>query len=245
MSGRPARSISTWIRCWPWFRAGTSRSDLGRSRLIRSDAHELLAEIGALQKSHERRRSAVETFSDELAMLEFAFAQPLRHVTQEVGVTRGEIADDEAADRQAFGQYRAHHRRRPFRRAGFGVVVMRDQAAYRHPRECVELRKHRLEHRAADILEIDVDALGTSLFQFGRQMRIAMIEAVIEAEFASDVIAFVLAARDADGAGALDFRDLPDRRADRAGCRRYHHGLAGLRLSDIEQTRGGGHGGEP
>src|SRR3984885_7938080 len=106
---------------------------------------------------------------------------------------------------------------------------MRDQAAYRHPRERIELRKPPLEHGAADILEIDVDALGASLFQLGREMGIAVIEAVVEAEFVFDVIAFVLAARDAAGAGTLDPGNLPDRRADRAGRRSYDHGFARLR----------------
>ncbi len=61
-----------------------------------------------------------------------------------------------------------------------------------------------------------------------------MIEAIVKAEFFLDVVAFVLAAGDAHGARPLDFRDLPDRRADRAGGRGHHHGLAGLRLADIE-----------
>src|SRR5262245_11784176 len=63
---------------------------------VRTNAHQLLAEIGALQESHEGRRRAVETFGHELLVLDLALAHPLRHVAQEVGVTRSEIADDEA-----------------------------------------------------------------------------------------------------------------------------------------------------
>src|SRR5689334_9814901 len=77
-------------------------------RLVRTDAHELLAEIGALQQAHECGRCAVETFGDELLVLDLALAHPLRHVAQEIAVTRGEIADDEAADGQALGQHGAH-----------------------------------------------------------------------------------------------------------------------------------------
>src|SRR5260370_2295651 len=117
---------------------------------------------------------------------------------------------------------------------------MRDQAAHRNPRERVEQRKHCFEHRAADILEIDVDALRAGFLELGRQIGIAMIQALIEPELASDVIAFVLAARDADGTRALDPGDLPDRRADRAGCRGNDDGFAGLRLADIERPGIGG-----
>src|SRR5216683_442933 len=70
----------------------------GASRLVRPDPHQLLAEIGALQKSHERARRAVEPFGDELAMLDLALAHPPRHVAQEVRMARGEIADDKASD---------------------------------------------------------------------------------------------------------------------------------------------------
>jgi len=110
-------------------------------------------------------------------------------------VPRGEIADDEAADVQALGQDRAHHLAGPCRRCLAEIVVLRDQAADRHARESVEQREHRLEHRAADILEIDVDASRTGRLQFRRQIGIAVIEAIVETEFIPDVIAFVLAPR--------------------------------------------------
>ena len=70
-----------------------------------------------------------------------------------------------------------------------------------------------------------------------------MIEAVIEAELAFDVVTFLLAAGDADGTRALDLRNLPDRRADRAGGCSHNDGFAGLRLADFEQPRIGGHAG--
>src|SRR5216684_8552543 len=81
----------------------------GASRLVGPDPHKLLAEIGALQKSHERAWRAVEPFGDELAMLDLALAHPPRHVAQEVRMARGEIADDKASDIQPLGQHGAHH----------------------------------------------------------------------------------------------------------------------------------------
>ena len=86
---------------------------------------------------------------------------------------------------------------------------MRDQAAHRNPRERIEQREHRFEHLAADILEIDVDALRAGVLEFRGEIGIAMIEAIIEAQFVLDGGAFVLAAGDADRARALDPRDLP------------------------------------
>jgi hypothetical protein len=48
-------------------------------------------------------------------------------------------------------------------------------------------------------------------------------------------------ARDADRARPLDPCDLPDRRADRPGRSRNHHGLARLGGSDLQQPGVGGH----
>jgi hypothetical protein len=57
------------------------------SRLVQPDAHQLLAEIGALQESHER--SGV--LSRPSVMHSRCLTLPL---AQEIGVTRGEIADE-------------------------------------------------------------------------------------------------------------------------------------------------------
>src|SRR3954451_18866755 len=83
---------------------------LGGSRLVRSDPHQLLTEIGALEKPDERGRRAVETLGDEFAMFDLALAHPLRHVAQKISMTRGEFADDKAADSQALGEHVAHQR---------------------------------------------------------------------------------------------------------------------------------------
>src|SRR5450432_4816989 len=104
--------------------ATVTLSFFGGSRFVRPDAHQLLAEIGALQQSHERSGRAVEPLGDEFAMLDLALAHPPRHVLEKIRMPRGEIADDEASDVQSFCQYRAHHRRGPFRRSCLGVVVM-------------------------------------------------------------------------------------------------------------------------
>src|SRR5262245_39837142 len=68
------------------------------SNLVRPDAHELLAEIGALQQTHESAGRAVEAFGDELLVLQFPLAEPLRHVAQEIALPRGKVENDEAAE---------------------------------------------------------------------------------------------------------------------------------------------------
>src|SRR5882762_2770738 len=94
IASKVLRRRSSFIRPSP------CRSAACGSGPVRSDPHQLLAEIGALQKPHERSRSAVESFGNEFLVFDLALAHPLRHVAQEIPMTRGEIADDESPDIQ-------------------------------------------------------------------------------------------------------------------------------------------------
>ena len=154
--------------------------------------------------------------------------------TAKIPVARGKIADNETSDGQPLGQHVTHHRRRPFGNRSLRVVILGDQAAHGYAREGVEQWKHRLEHRAANILEINVDAFRAGFLEPRREVGIAMIDAIIETELAFDVVAFFPAAGDPDGTRALDPGDLPDRRADGARGRGHHDGFARLRLPDIQ-----------
>ena len=122
-----------------------------------------------------------------------------------------------------------------------GHVVLRDQAAHRDAREIVEQREHRVPHRAAHVLEIDVDAARAGCSQLLGEILRAVVDRRVEAQRVDEIAALVAAAGDAHGARALDFRDLPDHRADRPGGGGDRDGLAGLRLADGRKARVGGH----
>ena len=102
------------------------------------------------------------------------------------------------------------------------------------------MRKHGVEDLAADVLEVDVDALRRRGLEVGCKIAGLVVDAGVEAEFVRHVAALVGTAGDANGAAALDLGDLPDDRAHRAGRRRYHDGLARLRLSHLQQAEIGG-----
>src|SRR4051812_9560097 len=177
-------------------------------RLLR-DAHELLAEILALQHAHEGLRRILKTIDDVLAIFDFAFLDPLRHVADEVVKAAPEIRDDEAADDEALGQDRAEELRcLVFHVGRLGRAVLRDQPTHRNARERIEQREHRVPYRAGDVLEIDIDAFRTCRLELLGHRSIAMVDAVIEAELVLDVLAFVGPARDADRARAFDPGDL-------------------------------------
>src|ERR1019366_10767086 len=97
-------------------------------------------------------------------------------------------------------------------------VVHGDQPAHRNAGERIEQWEHGLEYRAADILEIDVDALRTGCSKTGGEIGCPVVDAGIEAEFLVHIPAFVWSARNANGAGPLDPSDLAHRSSGRA-CR--------------------------
>ncbi len=130
-------------------------------------------------------------------------------------------------------------------RRQFAVVVLRNQAAHRHARADVEQRQHGVEDRAADVLEIDVDAVRAGVGQLSREVRRAPVEAHVEAERAGDVAAFFGVARDADHAAAFQLRDLADGGAHRAARGGHHDRFARLRLADLQESRIGGEARHP
>src|SRR3546814_21106295 len=76
------------------------------------------------------------------------------------------VGDDVALELQPIAQNGGEQARRgvpPLRQPVH--VVLRDEAADRHPGGAVEQRQHRVENLAGDILEIDVDAIRAGLGQ--------------------------------------------------------------------------------
>src|SRR5262249_53625869 len=140
---------------------------------------------------------------------------------------RGVVADDEALDPEALAHRRDEARAGPRVR----IVIFGDHAAHDHAAEIVEQRKHRALYRAADILEIDIDALRASDGERGGEVA-AMVEAGIETELLGHVAAFLGAAGDADDAATLALSELSGDRADRPRRGGDDNRLAGPGLAD-------------
>src|SRR5580658_1134210 len=204
-------------------------------------AHHELAEILPREQSHEPARRVLESLDQLLAIADAAGAQPRAHVALKGREAPVVIEDDESLDADAPAQHGGEqHRRAIDARGQLLEVVPGDESAQRHARADVEERCDGVQHRAADVLEVHIDPLGTGGGKLLCEARAAVIDAGIEPEGLHRVAALLRTARHPDHATALELRNLPDYRAHRSGRSRHHHGVAGLRLADVEESDVGG-----
>src|SRR4029077_9226983 len=146
----------------------------------------------------------------------------------ELAVAVALVADDEALDPEPLPDDRAE--------IGAGawglVVVFGDHPAHHHAGEIIEPREDRLLHRAADILEIDIDPLGAGPVELSLEVAL-MIDRRIEAELVGDIAAFFRPTGDADDPRTGPLGELSGDRADRARGGRDDNCLACLGLADV------------
>ena len=137
------------------------------------------------------------------------------------------IDHDEPLDAQPLGDDVGHV---PRPRRPLGRVVLRDRAAGDDAAVLAQRRERHLERRAADVVEVQVDALAQRLARVG----LAVVERLVEPELLQprDLLGRAGAA---DHAAALQLRDLPGEGADRARCTGDVDRLPRLRPADVEQ----------
>src|SRR5262245_43183679 len=122
----------------------------------------------------------------------------------------------------------------------FAAVILRDLSADGHARIDVEAGQNGIQDVAADVVEIDVDTLRRRLGKCRSNRARLVVDAVIEAEVGTDMLAFCWTAGDADDPAAIDARNLPYRAADGAGRCRHDHGFARLDVGNIDEPNKSG-----
>ena len=128
----------------------------------------------------------------------------------------------------------AGHAARPVR--GGRPVVLGDGAAAGDAAVQVHLRQAGLQNVAADIVEIDVDALRRRRLERLEHAAGLVVDRRIEAELAREPVALVAPAGDADHAAALDLADLATS-TDRAGRGGEPRRSPRFRESDCSRTK--------
>ena len=120
---------------------------------------------------------------------------------------------------------------------------MRDCSADDDSGAAREVGERSLQNRAADVVEIDIDALGTMLPEGASDVFGFVIDSGIEAEVFDDIAALLGAPGDADDVAVFDFGDLADDGADGPSCGGDDDCFSGLGLAGVEESEICGHAG--
>ena len=104
----------------------------------------------------------------------------------------------------------------------------------------VDVVENRLQRRAADGVEVHVDAVGTGSRQFGIDAHVA-VDGVVVAQLVDQALALVGSGGDTDGPSSADPGDLAGHRPDGSAGRADHDGFSRLWLADIGHAEVRGH----
>src|SRR5262249_16412713 len=103
-------------------------------------------------------------------------------------------------------------------RGGSGGVVLGDHAAQDDATELVHVTERGPQVSAADVLEVDVNAVGAEPAELGRETwHVLVVKGGMNAGFFSQPANLVVRAGAPDNAAAFDLRDLAGGGADRTG----------------------------
>src|ERR1700687_1762957 len=155
----------------------------------------------------------VDALGDRLAVLELALGEIASQALERLAVAVLPVVDNHPLHLDSIDQHRAQH----YAAIRLGRAVLGDEAAHDDSREQVHQAQDGVEYHTADVLEVDIHALGAMLPQVCQQIARLVIDAGIEAQLLHDVVTFCLASGDADAAATLDLGELPDDAAYCAG----------------------------
>ena len=115
-----------------------------------------------------------------------------------------------------------------------------NHAASNNATPLVQALERSLEVLTADVLVVDIDALGREALERIERLLLLVVEAAVEAEVLEDEVELLVGADGTNDLEALALGDLADDLADGAGSRADKDGLALLGAADLVVRRPGG-----
>ena len=174
-------------------------------------------------------------------VFEFSFREPLDGFTDVFLPDLQVIRHNESLDREPSAD---NDRHAAWPGLQLLVVVAGDHAAERNAAELPHIPKHRFEDLTTNVFKVDVDTVGTDFTDtFRQRLALTIIEGSVVTELCFEQIHLVIGTRTTRHGATMQFGELADHAADRAGGRRHENGLAGLRLADGVQPDIRGHAG--
>ena len=180
----------------------------------------------------------VDAVDDGLVEDHVAGRKPLRHLGGELRSLVEVMPHGEAGQRQCAGDDVGH-----VVRAGdpLGGVVADDRPAERRTPAVVECVEGCLEVVAADVVEVDVDAVGSGCAQLLADRALFVVDRGVESVTAGEQLDLLVTSRRADdGLGAEESCDLARGGPHGTGGAGDEHDVARLHLRDLGQADIGG-----
>ena len=171
VAGDPAKGEVAQAPANALMLAGRSRRRASRS----ADPDERLAAVLAAEHPDERGGRVLEPLGHVLAVGELALGEPAAEALQALGEAMDVVVDQEPLEPRAEDDQEAEVARRELR---LGEVVLRDLPADRDAGAEREPPEDRLGERAADVVEVDVDAVRARLLQ----PRVDVVALVVDAD---------------------------------------------------------------
>src|SRR5690606_15918584 len=144
---------------------------------------------------------------------------PLPHLPDGLGEPRQVVEHDETFHAR-LTEDQVEVVLRPRNRSG--GVVAGDATAEHHPGAGGDARQAQIENLAADVVEVDVDAVRARAVEGLAHVDVLVVDGCVEAELAGEPAALVRATGNAHHPRALDPGDLPGDAAGGAGGAAHH-----------------------
>ena len=185
----------------------------------------------------------LDTLHQVLPVAKLAGPQPIPHLSQGLRVLFLEVPHQKPLDLGPLDD-QVSQPARPL--LGTIQVVLRALAADGHSGLEVEQCDHGIGDRAAQVVEVDVNAVGTSGRQAVRAMRFRTPnQRPMESHLLPEVACLGLRAGHANHPASLDLGNLSDSGSHGSGGPRDHHRFSRLRLADAQQSKVGRQSGHP
>ena len=143
-----------WETICPCLWHGTAPNARLISQLLPCDGDHLLADVAAGEEPHECCRRRLDPLGDVLHADDLAFLEVPRHLLLEPAVVAGVLGHQEALHADVLAdELEEVDAVRPLQ------VVLRHLPAHGDPAAVAHVAQDGVQHRAAHVLEVDVDAI--------------------------------------------------------------------------------------